>query len=446
MANNYSAEDTYRDDRQYVIHSWSVQSALAPAVINRAEGVYLIDGEGKKYIDFASQLVNSNAGHQHPEIVRAIQEQAGKLCYVGPPFATEARSRCAQKVVEVTPENIKKVFFTNAGADANENAVKIARMFTKKFKIISRYRSYHGATYMAISLTGDPRRPPVEPTAPGVLKVLDPYCYRCPFGHEYSDGKCNLQCAEHIREIIMYENPDTVAAIVVEPVVGSNGIIIPPPGYMQRLRQICDQYKILLIDDEVMTGYGRTGRWFAINHWDGVKPDIMTMAKGCNSGYVPLGIVGVSGEIADFMHDKMFWGGLTYSGHALACAAAEANIKVYQDEKLIENAEAMGKIMLEEMQKLKEGHPSVGDARGIGLFGCLELVKNRETREHLVPWNGAPGVMKDIYKAAWDKGLYMMLRWNFMFLCPPLIINEQQLLKALSIIDEVLEIADRAME
>lgn len=440
---NYTAEDTFRDDRQYVIHSWSVQGQLNPPVVNRAEGVYMIEGSGRKVIDFASQLVNSNAGHQHPKIVAAIKEQAGKLCYIAPPFATEARSRAAKKIVEITPDNIKKVFFTNAGAEANENAVKLARAYTKKFKILSRYRSYHGATYMAISLTGDPRRPPVEPAAPGVIKVFDPYCYRCTFGKEY--GKCGLECVEHIGEVIMYENPDTVAAIIVEPVVGSNGIIIPPPGYMPRLRQICDQYNVLLIDDEVMTGFGRTGEMFAVDHW-GVKPDLMTMAKGVNSGYVPLGVVAVDEKIASFLQDAMFWGGLTYSGHALACAAAEATIEAYQEENIVGNAKAMGAIMLEEMKKIQDRHPCVGDARGLGLFGCLELVKNRETKEHLVPWNGAPGVMKEVFKAAWDKGLYLMLRWNFLFLCPPLIINEKELRHSLAIIDEVLEIADRAME
>ncbi|MFZ5634672.1 MAG: aminotransferase class III-fold pyridoxal phosphate-dependent enzyme [Bacillota bacterium] len=438
---NYTAEDTFRDDRQYVIHSWSVQGQLNPPVVNRAEGIYMIDGNGKKIIDFASQLVNSNIGHQHPKVVAAIKEQADKLCYISPPFATEARSRAAKKIVEVAPGNIKQVFFANAGAEANENAVKMARAYTKKFKILSRYRSYHGATFMAIALTGDPRRPPVEPAAPGVVKVFDPYCYRCTFGKEY--GKCKLECVEHIGEVIMYENPDTVAAIIVEPVIGTNGVIVPPPEYMPRLREICDRNNVLLICDEVMTGFGRTGEMFAVNHWN-IRPDIMTMAKGVNSGYVPLGVVAVDRKIADYFQSTMFWGGLTYSGHALACAAAEATIEAYQEENIVANSKAMGAIMLEEMKKIRERHRCVGDARGLGLFGCLELVKNKETREHLVPWNGAPGIMKDVFKAAWDKGVYLMLRWNFLFLFPPLIINEQQLRQSMAVIDEVLEIADKA--
>lgn len=440
---NYTAEDTFRDDRQYVIHSWSVQGQLNPTVVNGAEGIYMIDGKGNKIIDLASQLVNSNLGHQHPKVVAAIKDQAEKLCYISPPFATEARSRAAKKIVEVAPDNIKMAFFVNAGAEANENAVKMARFYTKKFKILSRYRSYHGATYMAIALTGDPRRPPAEPAAPGVVKVFDPYCYRCTFGKEY--GKCGLECVEHIAEVIMYEDPGTVAAILVEPIIGTNGVIIPPPEYMPRLRQICDQNNVLLIADEVMTGFGRTGEMFAVNHWN-IKPDIMTMAKGVNSGYVPLGVVAVDQKISDHFQKNMFWGGLTYSGHALACAAAEATIQAYQEENIVANSKAMGAIMLEEMKKMKDRHPCVGDARGLGLFGCLELVKNKETKEHLVPWNGAPGVMKEVFKAAWDKGLYLMLRWNFMFLFPPLIINEQQLRHSLAIIDEVLEIADKATE
>ncbi|MFZ5634664.1 MAG: aminotransferase class III-fold pyridoxal phosphate-dependent enzyme [Bacillota bacterium] len=438
---NYTAEDTFRDDRQYVIHSWSVQGQLNPPVVNRAEGIYMIDGNGKKIIDFASQLVNSNIGHQHPKVIAAIKEQADKLCYISPPFATEARGRAAKKIVEVTPENITKVFFVNGGAEANENAVKMARAYTKKFKILSRYRSYHGATFMAIALTGDPRRPPVEPAAPGVVKVFDPYCYRCTFGKEY--GKCKLECVEHIGEVIMYENPDTVAAIIVEPVIGTNGVIVPPPEYMPRLREICDQNNVLLICDEVMTGFGRTGEMFAVNHWN-VRPDIMTMAKGVNSGYVPLGAVAVDRKVDGWLQENMFWGGLTYSGHALACAAAEATIEAYQEENIVANSKAMGAIMLEEMKKIRERHRCVGDARGLGLFGCLELVKNKETKEHLVPWNGAPGIMKDVFKAAWDKGVYLMLRWNFLFLFPPLIINEQELRRSMDVIDEVLEIADKA--
>lgn len=431
--------EAYENDRKYVLHSWSVQGTLKPPVITRGEGIYFWDQYNKKYMDFASQLVNLNIGFNHPKVVQAIKDQADKLCYVSPSFANDARGKLAKKIVEITPSRISKCFFTVGGADANENAVKMARAFTGRHKIISRYRSYHGATYGAISLTGDPRRPPVEPALPGILRAFDPYCYRCTFGQTYPD--CKLECAEHIREMILYENPGTVAAVIVEPVTGSNGIFIPPLEYIKRLREICDEFGILLIADEVMTGFGRTGEWFGINLFD-VEPDIMTMAKGCNSGYIPLGIVAVSKEIADFFNDKMLYCGLTYSGHPLACAAAVANIEAYEEEKLIENSRNMGQVMARELAIIKEMHPCVGDVRNVGLFGCIELVKDRTTREPLVPWNGAPGIMNELKDELWAKGLYLYMRWNYIFLAPPVIVNEEQLCAGLEIIDEALKIAD----
>ncbi len=432
-------DEVYKNDREYVIHSWSIQSKLKPLVVNEAEGVYFRDENGKKYIDMASQLVNSNIGHQHPRVVQAIKEQAQKLCYIGPGFANEARSTLAKMLIEVTPPNIRKCFFTNAGAEANENAVKIARMATGRFKIISRYRSYHGATYGAIALTGDPRRPPVEPAIPGVLKVFDPYCYRCSFGKEF--GKCGMECASHVEEVIRYENPATVAAILVESITGSNGIFIPPVEYYRELRRICDKYDILLIDDEVMSGFGRTGKWFAIQHY-GVEPDIITMAKGINSGYVPLGAVAVSEKIARIIDDKMLYCGLTYSGHPLACAAAVACIKAYREERIIENAAKMGQMTTGLMNELKSKHRCIGDVRNKGLFGCIELVKDRQTREPIVPWNGSGEVMEKVRDKLMDEGIYMYLRWNYMFVAPPLIINKDQLQTAYRGIDSALDIAD----
>lgn len=432
-------DEVYKNDREHVIHSWSIQSKLKPMVVNDAEGVYFWDGNGKKYIDMASQLVNSNIGHQHPKVVNAIKEQADKLCFIAPGFANEQRSTLAKLLSEVCPGNINRFFFTNGGADANENAVKIARMATGKWKVISRYRSYHGATFGAIAMTGDPRRPPVEPGMPGVVRVFDPYCYRCSFGKEYP--KCNMECVKHIEETILYENPNTVAAIIVEAITGSNGIFIPPKEYMVQLKEICRKYNIMLIADEVMSGFGRTGEWFGMNVFD-VAPDIITMAKGINSGYVPLGAVGVTEEIYDAIKDKFLYCGLTYSGHPLACAAAIATINAYKEEKIIENAKKMGDVMAGLMKEMKEKHKCVGDVRNQGLFGCIELVKDRDTREPIVPWNATGDVMAQISKSLLDDGIYMYIRWNYMFCVPPCIINEEQLKEAYKAIDKALTIAD----
>lgn len=434
--------ETYQNDRKHVLHSWSVQSKLNPMVVNKAEGVYFWDENGKQYLDMASQLVNSNIGHQHPKVVAAIKKQADKLCYIAPSFANDARSTLAKMLSEVTPKSINKFFFTNGGADANENAIKIARLATGKTKIISRYRSYHGATFGAIALTGDPRRPPVEPGMPGVVKVMDPYCYRCSFGQKRET--CALECAKHIEETILYENPDTVAAIIIEGITGSNGIFIPPQEYMKKLREICDKYNILLISDEVMSGFGRTGKWFAVDVF-GIEPDIITMAKGINSGYVPLGAVGVSDAVAKAIDDKMLYCGLTYSGHPLACAAAIATINAYKEEKLIENAANMGKIMGQLMEKMKEKHQCVGDVRNEGLFGCIELVKDRATKEPIVPWNGAGEVTSKIVKSLLNDGINMYIRWNYMFVVPPIIINEEQMQQAFAAIDKALSIGDASL-
>ena len=447
MSSTLGEKTTYDYDREYVVHSWSVQSKRNPLVVNKAEGVYFWgtsfpEGKERRYLDMASQLVNSNIGHQHPKVVAAIKEQADKLCFAAPSFANEKRSELAKLLSEVAPKGLKCSFFTNAGADANENAIKIARMYTKKTKIITRYRSYHGATYGAIALTGDPRRPPVEPTMPGVVRVLDPYCYRCPFGQK--EGSCGLECAKQIEEVILYENPDTVAAIMIESVTGSNGVFIPPAAYYEEVRRICDKYDVLLVSDEVMSGFGRAGTWFAIQNF-GVSPDIMTVAKGINSGYVPLGAAIMSEKVAAGIKDEFLYCGLTYSGHPLACAAAVATIKAYKDEKIIENSAAMGKILGARLAEMKAKHPSVGDARSIGLFGVLELVKDRATKEPLVPWNATGPVMAEINDYLIEKGIYMYIRWNYIFVVPPIVIDENQIDEAFAAIDGALAIADASI-
>ena len=326
-------------DREHHLHSWSVQGAINPIVFDHAQGSCFWDADGKRYLDFASQLMNLNIGFQHPKVVKAIQDQAAKLCFCAPGTAYETRSQLVKALSEVTPGDLNHFFFTLGGAESNENAIKIARQFTGRFKIITRYRSYHGATYGAISLSGDPRRPPVEPGIPGIVRVFDPYCYRCSFGLKYPE--CNLQCARNIEEVIQYENPNTVAAVMFEGVTGSNGILVPPPGYLPLVREICDRYGILLISDEVMSGFGRTGQWFAVQNWD-VVPDIITMAKGLTSGYLPLGGVAVTKKISDYFQDHMLWCGLTYNSHPLGCGAAVATLKVYEEEGLIEAARIRG--------------------------------------------------------------------------------------------------------
>jgi len=437
-----SQSEVKKYDKEFVVHSWSVQSALDPIVIAKTKGVEMWDENGKRYIDMTSQHMNQNIGHQHPKVVQAIKEQAEKVCFVAPGVAYETRSFLGKALAEVTPGDLKRFFFTLGGADANENAVKIARMYTKKWKIITRYRSYHGATYGAIALTGDPRRPPVEPAMPGVVRVFDPYCYRCSFGLTYPD--CRLRCADSVEEVIMYETPETVAAVLVESVVGSNGLIVPPDGYMQKLREICTRNNILLIADEVMSGFGRTGKWFAVDHWN-VVPDMITMAKGLTSGYVPLGAVAISKKIMETLDKQMLWAGLTYNAHPLACGAAIATLKVYREDRLMENTAAMGEVIRKETETMKAKHRSLGDARGIGLFWALELVKNQKSREPLVKWNamGAEGAAaREINKRLLEGGVYTTVRWNYLFIVPPLCIKENELKEGLAVIDRVLDYAD----
>src|SRR5438128_2888773 len=357
------------DAKRYVLHSWSVQDAIAPIAVAGAEGRYFWDYDGNRYLDFASQLVNVSIGHSHPKIVQAIKDQAEKLATIGPPMATESRSRLGKLLAEVTPGDLTMSFFTNGGAEANENAIKLARWYTGRHKIVARYRSYHGATAGAITLTGDPRRWAAEPGIPGVVRMLDPYTYRCPAGHPDPCPVCTG--APHLEEILQYEGPQNVAAVILETVTGTNGVIPPPAGYLQAIRAVCDRHGILLVCDEVMAGFGRTGRWFACENWD-VVPDIITLAKGINSGYIPIGAMVVRSDLAEWVRDKPFAGGLTYSGHPLACASAIASIEAFREEGIVENAAAMGAVFAQELPKLAERHPSVGDVRGLGCFWALE--------------------------------------------------------------------------
>jgi taurine--2-oxoglutarate transaminase len=430
------------DAKQYVLHSWSVQDALDPIPVAGGEGRYFWDYDGNRYLDFASQLVNVSIGHQHPKVVAAIKEQAEKLCTIGPPMATEPRSTLARMLAEITPGDLQLSFFTNGGAEANENAIKLARWYTGRHKVIARYRSYHGATAGAITLTGDPRRWPAEPGIPGVVRMLDPYTYRCPAGHPEPCPVCSG--APHLEEILQYEGPDNVAAVILETIVGTNGIIVPPEGYLQSIREVCDRHGIVLIADEVMAGFGRTGKWFGIDNWD-VVPDILTVAKGINSGYIPLGAMIVRRPIADWVRDKYFAGGLTYSGHPLACASAIASIEAFKEEGIVENAAETGGVFAEQLQNLQEKHPSIGDVRGLGCFWGIELVKNRETREPFVPFNAtgeAFAPMARVWKAALERGLYLMTHWNVIMVCPPLTITRDELDEGIAVLDEALAIAD----
>jgi taurine---2-oxoglutarate transaminase len=429
-------------DKAHVLHSWSVQSQLSSLPIAGAEGRYFWDYDGKRYLDFASQLVNVSLGHQHPKVVAAIKEQAERLTTIGPPMAHEARSELARLLAEVTPGDLTMSFFTNGGAEANENAIKLARWYTGRHKIVARYRSYHGATAGSITLTGDPRRWPAEPGIPGVVRMLDPYTYRCPAGHPDPCPICSG--GPHLEEILQYEGPHTIAAVILETIVGTNGVIVPPDGYLQSIREVCDRHGILLICDEVMAGFGRSGKWFACEHWD-VVPDILTVAKGINSGYVPLGAMVISEPIADWIKDKYFAGGLTYSGHVLACASAIASIEAFQEEGIVENSAAMGDTFAEELPALMARHRSVGEVRGKGLFWGLELVRDRKTREPLVPFNAtgeALAPMTQLARAAMERGLYLMTHWNVVMICPPLTIIRDELDEGLSILDAALAVAD----
>jgi taurine--2-oxoglutarate transaminase len=438
-----TGEEIVKLNREHVFFSWATQSQVNPVPVVRSEGVYFWDADGKRYLDFSSQLMNVNIGHGNQKVIKAIQEQVAKLQFVYPGTATEPKGRLGQLLAEITPGDLQKTFFTLGGAEANENAIKFARLYTGRHKIIARYRSYHGATAGAMALSGDPRRLPVEPLISGVVHVQDPFCYRCPFG--WTLETCHRECIDHVEQVIKFEGPENVAAVLLEGVTGTSGIIIPPDEYWPRMREICDKYDILLMDDEVMSGFGRTGEWFGVDHW-GVAPDIITMAKGITSGYVPLGAVTVSKAIADEFANRPLPLGLTYSGHPVCMAAGVATIEVYREEKLVENAKSKGVLLKEGLEELKAKHSSVGDVRSIGLFAIIELVKDKETKEPLAPWNAKPdemGVMAKVPGAIKERGMFTFVKWNWIFVVPPLSINETELREGLDILDEVLNITDQ---
>jgi taurine--2-oxoglutarate transaminase len=432
-------------DRAHVFHSWSAQALIDPLVIERAEGSCFWDADGKRYLDFSSQLVNVNIGHQHPRLVAAIQEQAARLCTVGPAFANDARSEAARRIAERAPGDLDVVFFTNGGAEATENAVRMARLHTGRHKVMAAYRSYHGATAGSIALTGDPRRWASEPGMSGVVRYWGPYLYRSAFHASTEEEECERALA-HLRDLLMVEGAHTVAAIILEPVVGTNGILVPPDGYLAGVREICDEHGIVMIADEVMSGFARCGEWFAVDRW-GVTPDLICFAKGVNSGYVPLGGVVISQPIAETFAKRPYPGGLTYSGHPLACAAAVASIEIFEDEGIVEHARRMGTDVLgPALAGLAERHPSVGEVRGLGMFWALELVRDHVTREPLVPFNatGADAAPMNAFAAACkERGLFPFTHFNRTHVVPPCTTSESELHEGVAILDEALEVADR---
>jgi len=422
---------------RHTLYDWSAQSGLQPMAVASAKGVHFTTVDGRRFIDFNSQLMSVNAGHGDRRIIDAIKQQAEQLPYISPFLAHEPRARLGRKLAELLPGDIDKVFFTLAGADANENAIKIARTVTGRPKILARYRSYHGSTGSAIQATGDPRRWTNE-FAGGVVHVLDPY-------HGIRRGMDSAEVAlAQLEETIQLEGPSTIAAFILEPITGTNGILIPPDGYLQGLRELCDRFGILLICDEVMTGFGRTGRWFAVDHWD-VVPDLITMAKGLTSSYVPLGAVGMRPKVSAYFDDHVFYGGLTYNSHPLGCAAALGCIQAYEEDDMVGNAQRMGAVLAKHHKRLQERHPCVGATRSIGLFGALELVRDPRTLEPLAPFNGTSPEMKAIGQALLDAGLSTFVRWNTIMTNPPLCITEAELDEGFEILDSALEIGDRAV-
>jgi taurine--2-oxoglutarate transaminase len=434
-------------NKEHTLASWTAQRDWKPNSMMRGEGVYFWDGDGKRYIDWSSQLINVNIGHGHSHVIRAIQEQAEQICYAFPAIATDVRARLAEMLREITPKGLGKSFFTLGGADAVENAMKIARLSTGRQKILTRYRSYHGATFGAMVAGGDPRRLANEPGVPWIVHFHGPYAYRNPVYRQRSEEQGDEIIADLLEATVHFEGPQNIAAIMLEGYSGSSGIVQGGEAFWRRVQEICDAYGILLIIDEVMSGFGRTGKWFGIDHYPYVSPDLMTLAKGLTSGYVPLGAVVVKDEVADYFEENTLWCGLTYSAHPLGCAAGIANIEVYKEEKLIERAEAMGRVLTEGLRKLAEKHVCVGEIRGTGLHQVLELVKDRETREPMSAFNQPLSEpMQKVASSLRGNGMSTFVRWNWIFNAPPLVISEEQIAEGLAIVDKALEEADRYCE
>jgi taurine--2-oxoglutarate transaminase len=438
-----NAESTAAD-RAHVFHSWSAQGLIAPLPIAGGSGATFWDNEGNHFLDFSSQLVNLNLGHQHPRLVDAVVRQAQQLCTVAPAFANDVRSEAARLIAERAPGDLNKVFFTSGGAEANENAVRMARNHTGRHKVLSTYRSYHGATGTTIAMTGEPRRWNGEMGAHGIVHFFGPYTYRSAF-HSTTDAEETERALDHLRTVVQMEGPSTVAAIVLEPVVGTNGVLVPPDGYLAGVRELCDEHGILMVADEVMVGFGRIGEWFAVDHW-GVAPDLITFAKGVNSGYVPLGGVVISDRVAASFTERAYPGGLTYSGHPLACAVAVESLKVFADDDIPGTAARLGEeIIRPELEAMAERHPSIGEVRGLGCFFAIELVRDRSTREPLVPFNAAgpaAAPMAEVGAACKARGVWPFAHFNRIHVAPPLVVTPDELRTGLAGIDAALEVAD----
>jgi taurine--2-oxoglutarate transaminase len=428
--------------------TWSAQARVEPIAVTHAKGVYFWDTTGKRYLDLNSMTMCVNIGHGDQRIAEAMAAQARELAYAAPGMATRPRAILGELLSEIVPSGLTKFLFTGGGADANENAVKLARAYTGRHKILARYRSYHGATHGAIALTGDPRRLAWEPAVmPGVVHFLDPYRYRSTFHRtnpNISEADFTQDYLNHLEEIIQYEGAETIAAVLLETVTGTNGVIVPPQGYLQGVREICNRHGILLITDEVMSGFGRTGKWFAVEHW-GVKPDIMTMAKGLTSGYAPLGAVAMRPEIAATFDQRVYQGGLTYNAHPVSLAAAIANIHAMQSDHVVEHAAEMGPVLADMLSELVERHPSVGEVRSIGLFGAIELVRDRRIKEPMAPYGSSSPEMNRLRKFLLDQGVFVYTHWHTVLLIPPLIITPEQLGDGFAAIDRALEICDEAV-
>lgn len=437
------SEEIVEDNLDHTLFSWSKQKGLSPLAIKYGEGVYLYDYDGKRYIDFSSGLMNVNIGHGDQRVTQAVVRQMQEVSYVTPSCVTKARGELGKKLASITPAGMNKTLFTVCGASAVENAIKLARLYTGRHKIIARYRAFHGASYGAMTAGGDPRKLQSDvQQVPNIVHVEDPYCYRCPWGKQ--PDWCKRECVSHIERVVEFEGPANVAAIIMEGESGTSGCIKYPPDYLKKVRAICDKYGILLIADEVMSGFGRTGKWFGVDY-HGVVPDMIATAKGITAGYIPLGALIVSDAIATHFNDRPLMLGLTYSAHPVSCAAGLEVLKIYEDDHLLENAAAMGNYIDLKMEEMKEQHPCIGDFRNTGLLGCMELVKNRETREPMAPYNAKPEEMAAMNKVASkirELGMYTFVRWNYVFVAPPLCINKAQVDEGLAIISEALSIAD----
>lgn len=432
---------TIEYDKKFNQHPW-LKGNINPIAIEKGEGIYFYDYDGKRYYDMSSQLCNVNLGYGNKEIIKAVQEQVEILPYIAPAYASGPRSELAKLLIDLAPKNIKKVFFTCGGSDANEAAINMARTVTGRSKIFSRYRSYHGSTLGSGNLSGDPRRFALEnPAANGFIKFIDPYVYREDIEFE-NDKEASKYYLDRLRNQIMYEGPENIAAIFVETITGANGVIIPPDGYLQGVREICNEYGIIMVCDEVMAGFGRTGKMFAFEHW-GIEPDIITFAKGVTCGYVQLGGIMISEKIADYYNDNVFQYGLTYSGHSLACAAGVASVKYYKEANILENVNKVGKVLANILDDLKEKHKCIGNVRHIGLFSAVELVKDKKTKEPLVPYGDKSGTMGKIIGLLKERGFATFGRENNINITPPLIITENELREAMKIFDEVMDIVDK---